>query len=568
MVSADNLRGRQEYVRQLSRIWLGVDVDADLAVLLSRMTASKPAYQIVTRFHKIVRTLDHWVLGELRDAEQTHRLRTVTISPLSYGELRRRWRAEGIPFCVSDYGEAPKHLREDLLPCYSSDVATALVAAGAPRWLLEMGMSWTGGYPLPLDMLVDQWRAEGRPSKPLPEVRRILRRVVEQTLARMIELLDADREDRFRNALCDLYQGLNTANARYLVQQHDWHEVLLNEAGQLRAEGVGAAAEAKAASLVGVDPWRWRDLFRRGVDLYRMRKYSNVQRLLARFDQETLRPHLLVLRAEAQAMELLFNTAGSSGGTLDWPALSKVLEAMVRLLDCFNAELPDARVYLRPRVDELADIADEVSQAMKLSKRYVDELSGLSGRPGNSRLVALLLTLHLESARLTRDHDAAMKSMMVLPEQIFRSWAQIALGLNYYQVPSDSEGIWDRANAAWLDNAPGRTPLRRSEAGKAFESFACFAYFALAWKESHGLSMAAPEEDIRALQSSLSFLETRNDSAHAISWVDERVRGKYSKLTERWLDALCLSCPDGIKRGELLALIEPLPLLGEDGRMI
>ena len=568
VINADNLRTRNDYVRQLSCQWYGrpADEGTELSELLAKLTADQPGFQVLTRFHKIIRTLDQFVLGDLRDAEQSHRLRTVTLSPLRYSELKRRWKTENISFCVSDYGD--KHLRADLRPPERETIHAVAQRWGAPKWLIDdLGMTIGGGYPAAVEALFDRWVAEGRPTHLLPEVKAVLRSTVEKALERLIDFLDGEGEDRFRNAVCDLYHGLNISNALYILKQHNWSEIILNSKG-LRAECLGSLAEKRFALTASTSPERMRDLWRRGYDLYNAGQFQAVNRLLDRLGEESPCPHLYILRQHARIMELLYGTSFDQGDYCpNWREIIKAIKVTEGFIARFSQEIPDAEDFLLPRLGELAKIASSINAAIEAGPRYVDTLSGLFGHPEDSQGAALVMLFILEGGRRKRDHETALQKILSLPEQIFRSWAKLSLDLDYYKAPINCDDVWKKADEAWRRAAKVNTSLKRSEAGTQFHSFTSFAYFSFAFQELKCPEIPRPENDIAALQSCLSFFKSRNDSAHAVSSIDERTRLKYFNIAERWLDTLCVACTKCGSRNELIAIIEPLPLIGEDGRI-
>src|SRR5437867_5152327 len=105
VLSSDEVQGVDMYVRELHRQWSeGVQIpglaqeetaEAFLRRLLGSLPTTRPTVQILKRFHKILDSLESWVLGLLRRYEHNHKLHTVTISPYSYEELKKRWRRLG-----------------------------------------------------------------------------------------------------------------------------------------------------------------------------------------------------------------------------------------------------------------------------------------------------------------------------------------------------------------------------------------------------------------------------------------------------------------------------------------
>jgi len=198
----------------------------------------------------------------------------------------------------------------------------------------------------------------------------------------------------------------------------------------------------------------------------------------------------------------------------------------------------------------------------------VDVLSGFNSQPADSQGAAAVgMMIRLAGGSRTRDHETALQKILSLSEQIFRSWAMLSLDLNYYKAPTNCDNIWSKADDAWRGAAPGTTPLAKAEPGKQFPSFSCFAYFCFTFHELKCPEIPILEKDLADLQSCLSFFNKRNDSAYAVSSVDEKTRNKYFNIANRWIDPFCAASTKYSSRHKLNSIIEPLPLIDEDGRI-
>lgn len=566
-VHADAVHGRSGYARALAKSWnIPLDIDAPdaLQTVLGRLVAHRPGIQILTHFHKIVRTLDAQVLGDLREAEQgpARRLRTVTLTPLPYSELKERWRYDGVAFSVSDYGDT--HHREDPIPQPFDELRLQLAKRSVPEKLIEFALRVTGGYPAPLMAMLDRWEAEQRPS-PKSTVCDLLRNTAEQRLHRFAAWLDRAGEARYCTYVCDLYHGLDVENARIHLSLHPWHQLLLGREG-LRAEGVGASASTRLATMAQDNPneSQSRDLWHRAQTLYGLGHYGEVVRLLAPAPGLMLRPHLRLLSVHAEIMALLTGSVSEgSPADADWKRLILLLEqAKEQSVGLLDGEL------LMPRYSELLNTARDVVRSLAIAPRVVDVLSGLQGDCDAPGSAAFLLVLCLAAGKRMTGPSAALKVVVELPEQIFRCWAFVALGLNYYAAPAGCDETWNAADTEWRARGANREALKRAQHNHRFPSFSAFAFFALAERARSGKCMAAPEIDFNALDRSLSYFDKRKDFAHAVATANERDRKNYFSMIERWLDAFCAACPAGCSRIELTARADPLPLIAEDGALL
>lgn len=572
IISADTINSRESYCRELRRQWLGRSAkpdegEANLQRLLGALTPEAPAFQILIRFQKILDALDQSILGELREAEQGHRLRTVTICHYPYYELKTRWRAHKHFFCVSDYGDT--HLEKVVEPISFDELRNVLLKRGYPPWLVEFAAFLTGGYPAVVAKLIDLWQIEGRPD-PRPDVRRKLRVAVEKNLRRMVEGLDYDGEMRFRESVVNLYHGIEPGLACYRLSAHPWNPVLL--AGDtLRAEGIGSVAVVQilesVAQSAGVGDTH--DLWRRGCAFYEQGQYGAVARMLEKLQVTTLRPHLGVLAHHARIMELLYGgEADSSGFDTNWVALAKAIVDARTFIKTNSVKIVDAAM-LEDRLETHAKMAAIVQRALKSGARVIDTLAGVRGGEFHPKIAVLLLLMHLEAAQRIPGPSTACQIAMALPEQILRTWAVFALQINYDNAPHANDAAWDRAQNEWQIARPKATPLRRAAPEDRFPSLDAFAYFAFALlsegKRSAGLF---PEANFAALDGALQLLDIRRDNAHALALSTDTRRDKYFVLINRWLDALIAACPEATTRESLLADMEPLPLVDEAGMLI
>src|SRR5215813_11486537 len=196
ILSSDEVQGVDMYARELHRQWSetiqvpgpaqGEATEAFLRRLLSSLPTERPAIQVLKRFHKVLDSLESWVLGLLRGYERNHRLLTVTISPYSYEELKKRWRRLGHLLTASNYGDTHSVYSVELLS--PSDILDICRANGIPDHISQYALDLTGGYPEPFNELIAFWMRMQKP--PLqPDVKIKFRKAAEQHLRRFVEWL-------------------------------------------------------------------------------------------------------------------------------------------------------------------------------------------------------------------------------------------------------------------------------------------------------------------------------------------------------------------------------------------
>jgi hypothetical protein len=218
------------------------------------------------------------------------------------------------------------------------------------------------------------------------------------------------------------------------------------------------------------------------------------------------------------------------------------------------------------RYEELLRFCATIQKAISANSRVVDVLLGIrGGRSSIDRRAAFtLLSAHLAYDCRIRGDTLACQAALPLLEQVFRAWAFVSMGLNYYAAPEGHDQVWEKVEPCF----DGK--VRRPEPGSEFSSFECFAYFAIALHEERKPQdkHLRPEEDRKALERSLGVLDLRRDLAHALSVVNPTLRRNYFEITHRWLRCLFDCDPTTGTREELLATIEPLQLISPEGHLV
>ena len=143
-------------------------------------------------------------------------------------------------------------------------------------------------------------------------------------------------------------------------------------------------------------------------------------------------------------------------------------------------------------------------------------------------------------SRISGDTPACQAALPLL-EQIFRAWAFVSLGINYYVAPFGHEEIWKQVEPFF------KGMLRRPIPGEEFSSFEAFAYFSITLHQCAHSDQGdlRPEADQKALARSLGVLDVRRDLAHAVALVNPKLRRNYFEVADRWLDCL-LRCDAAI----------------------
>lgn len=576
-LSSDNVQSVRDYVTRLHTQWgetvkipevrSDVQIDAALKALLHSLPQGRRAVQIVTRFDKILDSLDQFVLGALRDAENLTRLRSVILSPYGYVELKKRWTHGGQVLTASDYGDT--HAVREIEPASSEEIMAMLEGnAQVPGHVARFVLELTGGYPAAFRHVVDEWIRRGEPDL-RPEIRSHLRAEAERRVRRFVRKLDLPDESHYRDLVLDLHQGVEVEQALLELSHHPWHSALLQEDG-LRAEAVGAAA-VSAALEDAIGEQRVRDVpaavLARGRILYERRQYAAAVRLLDAVERTHPTPSIKLLHEHARVMSTLYaDDSGEAGIDTDWRRLRRSVQAARRIAS--DAQLAmKLNPALEDRYGELDTLVERIESASRTGNmRVVDGLAGFRSEQGDPGTSLLLMALKIRAGKALAGNASACHCVLAVPEQIFRTWALWAIGVNFYKAPEGEEEVWRSVSESWAQGT-----LAIATPGAEFPSFSSFAHFCLElWTVRHGRQGVAPEVDRKGLARALGVLSVRRDHAHALALATASTRKQLFELIDRWFNALLAPCKvhGGFTMEQVVAPIEPLPILDEEGTVV
>lgn len=535
----------------------------------------RPLILILKRFHRVLDSLDEWVLGVLHEEEEARRLHTVTITPLPYEHLKKRWKSRNHFFCNSLYGSA-RH--KSFIPECSTieEVLPLAESLNIGTHVAEYAHRLTGGCAEPLGAILEWWVNMNRPQQFTPAIREEMLRLAGDQLARFVKWLDPVEDGTYRDHVIDLYHGINTDQAREAFYIHPWRDIVLDEEW-LRAEALGAAAlnaalrDPCANGKTSHSPWyEVREHARR---LYERGQYVTAEHVLEMLRVHRLRPHDRILQAHAAIMVELSGRRGNElfGGHINCPQLRHAIhEAREALATTPQEMLPGDRQKIEGRYRQLEGVVAAIGTAGSVTGRFqsriADVLAGFAGEQHkNVQIAALALLVQAEAGKRISGLGTACQFVLALPEQIFRIWALWALGLNYYDAPAVDEFVWKTVANEW-PQVHGR--LQRAAPGQEFPNFYVFTFYAIACFQALPLEkqVATPEAGFKDLQRALSAFEpVRTGCAHGFYLPSKRQKQAYFELIDRWLTSLLAVCPNSVTREELLEIAEPLPLVNLDG---
>jgi hypothetical protein len=533
-------------------------------LLASLRDIRRPVVILFDRFHKLPfkKEMGDALLGQLRTAEDSDLLNTATVSPLSYRHLKLRWPKDH-PLTVSDFGRSHLRLEARVNPLSAEEEHCRKL--GLPEHIIRFALAVTGGYPEPCNAVLDEWRRRGQNPNLEPTVKAIYRNIAEQATERLIEWLDAPGDSTYRDAVVNLYQEVEADQAADRLVGHPYENILLSD-GELRAECVGGAAVRLASHSPA-------DVGEMAQRQYARGQYYVASQLMKRVPDGAHRISLGALRAHARVMAALYREEGTQNGLdLEWRELTNAIDLARSQIDVFRSMIKDA-VLLDDRYRTLEDLAKAVLQQSHRGNtlRIIDTLAGLDGfaaTPEDHLNAFRLIVRHAELARAVRGPTSACLIALAIPEQVFRVWAFLRLGINYYHAPSGKDEVWEDAERAWV--ALRKTPLRRPQAGQTFGSLPALAYFALASSRRLAPTPDSPplDDTFEGLQKKLSHFEVRTDLAHALVPVRKADRVRYFELIDHWLNRAITACCPGRSLKELKATFDPLPLIDDNGGLI
>lgn len=577
VVSADEVDRIEDFIALLSSQWqldtkatsAGSEMSPLLRLkrLLEALSEDHPRIQIVKHFDVILDSLDAPVLAHLRLAEQRKGLRTVTLLPFPYDEVKRRWEQRGNKLTTSDYGVSPMHAKHMLMPAQA-----ACDCYGLPRYVIDTAFNLSGGFPGYFNELVgvavrrQQLISE---VKRVPEVLKEMRLRGVELFRKLVRDLDGDNEKVLREHVIQLHLDINRDDSLYSLSRHPigWGQALLSESQtELRSECVGPAALAvdydesivnpldKASGSVALD---------RARELYSRKQFQDSNRWLQKVPWNH-KPTIQLFRAHADIMENVYASGiDISGNDSDWTKVSSGIKSARELLPSLAASCDCVFIaFLNRRYDKLEEVAKAICAITKQKEpRIVDFLAGLLGEQKmHSRIGTLgVLKLLLDSADSIPGNSLACQASLNLPEQIFRVWAYWKLGVNYYISFDSAEEEWDDVAREWGGNFERPRP-----GGKEFPNFRSFVFFCLARLRRKGDDVnSGPSPDFKSLKQDLSKLEIRNAAAHATSVFSKQNRVNYFDVIRRWYAALVSSSGIPETADEISEMISPLPLPSE-----
>jgi hypothetical protein len=541
----------------------------NLKQLLDSLTGiDRPVVIVFDRFHKILGSLDEWVLAQLRTAEEDQLLCTITITPLHYQHLKQRWRKDH-PLTVSDFGR--KHARLAAQVGSATTLGARWRELGVPEHLATFALAVTGGYPEPLNALLDEWRRRHGTANLEPAIKMAYRDIAEQAVERLIDWLDVQPENSLnREAVLNLYQGVDVDRAIDQLNGHPYEELLLCN-GELRAECVGGAAVRMAGQSL-------KDVRAMALRQYARRQYAVAEQLLKPTGDKPRRLADCILRSHARIMAVLYDEEGTENRLdSEWRRLVDAIAIARTQLAAYRALIREDYYFL---IEERYRMLEELAQAVIRTigpkggqkARIVDVLAGLYDHRASTEdhLNAFrLIVRHVEVARALPGSTHACLVAIALPEQLFRIWAFIRLGVNYYKVPPADEATWQQAEHAW--RTLEKCAMKRPEPGTEFGSLAALAYYAMARHSVLYPSQLADalEDSFESLQKNLArYGEVRRALAHSMTIVRKPDRDRYFQVIDQWLDRAVASCCPSHSRRELQAICDPLPLLDDQGNLI
>jgi hypothetical protein len=261
-------------------------------------------------------------------------------------------------------------------------------------------------------------------------------------------------------------------------------------------------------------------------------------------------------------MSLMDATSPEHGVDLNYPELERKLIVAKSKVTANSARLPDADMLL-DRYGRLAQFVSAVTQAGRQGMCTLDALAK-NGTQASIQTALVLLLSQVESARRIPGNTVAFQVALPLPEQALRLWAMLRVKIDFYSAPQLNRIAFQMAAVEW--EKLNSRPLMNFDPGKKFPCIPVFAFYSLACHfVAGGSSDNAPETSFQNLYASLELLGAGNTSAHSLAFIPAHKRLRYFEVLDRWTHQV-LRCCEGISSPrQLLSVIEPLPIVDEQG---
>jgi hypothetical protein len=140
--------------------------------------------------------------------------------------------------------------------------------------------------------------------------------------------------------------------------------------------------------------------------------------------------------------------------------------------------------------------------------------------------------------------------------------------IDFYSAPANLDRIAFQMAASEWEKLDSR-PFKNFDPGKKFPCVPVFAFYSLAChRVADGSPDDAPETSFQNLHSSLDLMGARNAAAHSLAFIPANRRFRYFEVLDRWTHQVFRCCPGVSSPRHLLSVIEPLPIVDEQGMFL
>ena len=509
----------EEFVRRVMKMW-DVNVDADdveyqndaLDILQDAIEIleeqGRTPVILLPQFHKAIEKLT-WSLGaRLREMEINYGLCTVVELPVPLSRLRGRWEMnpEKETFICSDFGQGHSMI---LLSGYQRDEVQTLVEQSdiPQKYLqdyLEKIQLWSGGIPALVSWLI---RVAQR-SKSIEDFEIVARKGSVEQCRRFLNWLDAPGEDYYKRRISSIWQEVASDEERTEVRDHDWKDVLIDRDGHVCSAAIGFAC----SNIIGGNCKQSLAYISNAVTEGIIAKVDALVNGLSEAcrTEESLKYILVTIPVWRLAY----------GFSPDWVSIEKASKRAENQLDrdenISAKNLASALKSWHNFAKGINDFNRLVDNNKEKGWRLTDSLSG-RGKGKDSPLAAIQLVLYrLYEADKIKDSNAALKSVLEIPEQILQIYCGRKLQIPVWEAPEFEDDVIEAVRELW-EAGKYRVPNKGSRLG-----FSDLLY--IGW-----VLMSRLDQKDRLFQEfsdinywKLTYDEIRNQPAHSITFESKK----------------------------------------------
>jgi hypothetical protein len=573
-VSTKHIQNETNFLDRLRKAWAPVLGERMGDDVFGSLRSEKPAILILRSFHNTPESIDVSFLEKLKGAEDESKVRTVVISPLPYGDIKKYWRkqakeeklTQGYKYYASNYGNThhPTFLElpsvEECRDFFGQQTSKASI--------LDKLINISACYPLVLEAIFLDWKIQDEP-EPDNEVQTKYKNLAKHHLNQFVESIANLTEPRYLNHILEF--SLGKREAMNDLHHHPFFDLIYQTVvgdglPQLRAESLVQLSSKVLSTLENqtfINSFR----IKTKEDFERNYRSGDYQIIIKYYSEilKVLQPEQTILYYHASIMEKLSVQSIENIKQADWREIQSLLKKALSHLS--EIELIDSdREQLSKLYETLEKIAGKISSCRV--ERFVDSIAAEKNISQDSVMFTTLFSMQINICNPSNNAHLSKQVLLTLPEQLFRIYCLYFLDLDYYGHKVQDDEYKDAASSALPNPTASKHKNFLLEEGKKYPNFALFAWLANEKAKAKKLPFISDDfsKDWGVYQS------FRIDKAHAWSHTPDKKVQNYYELCQKWVNAFKLSAIRVNAINEDASdiiddLSNPLPLL-IDGRLL